>query len=66
MIASDVARAGFLASIPIAYALDALTFGQLYAVAFLTGTFAVIFDISHMTLYVPSRSGRTTWRRTRS
>ena len=25
---------------------------QLYAVAFLTGTFAVIFDISHMTLYV--------------
>ena len=27
MIASDVARGGFLASIPIAYALDALTFG---------------------------------------
>ena len=52
MIASDVARGGFLASIPIAYALDSLTFGQLYAVAFLTGTFAVIFDISHMTLYV--------------
>ena len=43
MIASDVARGGLLASIPIAYALDALTFGQLYAVAFLTGTFAVIF-----------------------
>src|SRR6185436_14920495 len=52
MIASDVARAGFLASIPVAYAFDALTFGQLYAVAFLTGTFAVLFDISHMTLYV--------------
>jgi MFS family permease len=52
MIASDIGRAGLLASIPVAYALDSLTFGQLYAVAFLTGTFAVIFDISHMTLYV--------------
>jgi len=52
MIASDLARAGLLASIPIAYALDALTFAQLYAVAFLAGTFAVVFDISHMTLYV--------------
>ena len=58
MIASDVARGGFLASIPIAYALDALTFGQLYAVAFLTGTFAVIFDISHMTLYVVGHEAR--------
>ncbi len=52
MIASDVGRAGLLASIPIAYAVDALTFGQLYAVAFLAGTFAVVFDIAYMTLYV--------------
>ena len=52
MIASDLARAGLLASIPVAYALDALTFAQLYAVAFLTGTLAVVFDISYMTLYV--------------
>jgi MFS family permease len=52
MIASDVARAGLLASIPIAYAFDALTFAQLYAVAFLAGTFAVVFDIAYMTLYV--------------
>src|SRR5919197_5061846 len=35
MIAADVARAGLLASVPLAYWLDALTFGQLYAVAFL-------------------------------
>src|ERR1044072_5572115 len=42
MIASDAARAGLLASIPVAYALDALTIGQLYAVAFLTWTFAVV------------------------
>ena len=52
MIASDIARAGLLVSIPIAYALDALSFGQLYAVAFLAGTFAVVFDISEMTVYV--------------
>jgi MFS family permease len=52
MVASDVARAGFLASIPIAYALDQLTFTQLYAVAFLVGTLAVVFDIAYMTLYV--------------
>jgi MFS family permease len=52
MIASDLARAGLLASIPIAYAFDALTFAQLYAVAFLAGTFAVVFDIAYMTLYV--------------
>jgi MFS family permease len=52
MIAADVARAGLLASIPIAYAFDALTFAQLYAVAFLAGTLAVVFDISYMTLYV--------------
>jgi MFS family permease len=52
MIATDVGRAGLLASIPIAYALDALTFAQLYAVAFLAGTLAVVFDISYMTLYV--------------
>jgi MFS family permease len=52
MIASDVARAGLLASIPLAYALDMLTFSQLYVVAFLAGTFAVVFDISYMTIYV--------------
>ena len=52
MIAADVARAGLLASIPVAYALDVLTFAQLYAVAFLAGTLAVVFDISYMTLYV--------------
>jgi len=52
MIAADIARAGLLASIPVAYALDALTFAQLYAVAFAAGTLAVVFDISYMTLYV--------------
>jgi MFS family permease len=52
MIAADIARAALLTSIPIAYSLDALTFGQLYGVAFATGTLAVVFDISYSTLYV--------------
>jgi MFS family permease len=52
MILADVGRAALLASLPLAYAFDSLTFAQLYAVAFGTGTLAVLFDISYMTLYV--------------
>ncbi|MGH3023193.1 MAG: MFS transporter [Gaiellaceae bacterium] len=52
MIAADIARALLFASVPLAYALDALTFAQLYAVAFLAGCFAVFFDISYSTVYV--------------
>jgi MFS family permease len=52
MIGADLARALLLVSIPIAYAVDALTFAQLYAVAFLAGSLTVVFDIAYMTLYV--------------
>jgi MFS family permease len=52
MILADVGRAGLLASLPLAYAFDSLTFAQLYAVAFATGTLAVLFDIAYPTLYV--------------
>jgi MFS family permease len=52
MILADIGRAGLLASLPLAYAFDSLTFMQLYIVAFGTGTLAVLFDISYMTLYV--------------
>jgi MFS family permease len=52
MIAADLLRAALVASVPLAYALDALTFGQLYAVAFLTGSLAVAFDISYGTVFV--------------
>jgi MFS family permease len=52
MILADIGRAGLLASIPLTYAFDSLTFTQLYIVAFGTGTLAVLFDISYMTLYV--------------
>ena len=44
MIASDLARAALVGTIPLAYALDVLTLAQLYAVAFLAGSLAVLFD----------------------
>jgi MFS family permease len=52
MIAADLGRAGLVATIPLAYALDALTLVQLYAVAFLAGSLAVLFDLSYPTLFV--------------
>ena len=52
MIAADLGRAGLLATIPIAYAFDALTFPQLYAVGFLVGTMSVLFDVSSSTLFI--------------
>ena len=52
MIVADLGRASLLASVPIAYAFDILSFPQLYAVAFAVGTFAVMFDVSWSTLFV--------------
>jgi MFS family permease len=52
MIAADLGRAGLLATIPLAYALGALTLGQLYLVAFLVGTLSVLFNVSYATLFV--------------
>ena len=52
MITADIARAGLLASVPLAAAFDLLSFPQLYAVGFAAGTFAVLFDISWATLFV--------------
>jgi MFS family permease len=52
MIAADLGRALLVATIPVAYALDALTIAQLYAVAFLTGTLSVFFFVSYSTLFV--------------
>lgn len=52
MIAADLGRAALLATIPIAYAFDALTFGQLYAVGFLIGTCSVLFNVSSSTLFI--------------
>jgi MFS family permease len=52
MIGADIGRALLLASVPLAHGSDAVTFGQLYAVAFATGCLAVLFDISYSTLFV--------------
>lgn len=52
MMAADLGRAAAVGTIPLAYALDALTLGQLYAVAFVAGSLAVLFDLSYPTLFV--------------
>jgi MFS family permease len=52
MIAADFLRAALLASVPVAYVADALTIGQLYGVAFVSGCLAVFFDISYGTVFV--------------
>ncbi len=51
MIAADLGRAALLASVPLAYAMGALTFAQLYAVAFLAGTLSVLFNVSDASLF---------------
>lgn len=52
MIAADLGRAGLLATVPIAFAFGALSFGQLYGVAFLTGTLSTLFFVSQSSLFV--------------
>jgi MFS family permease len=52
MIAADFLRAGAIATVPLAYAFDALTIQQLYVVAFVVGTLAVFFQVSHAALFV--------------
>jgi MFS family permease len=52
MIFTDLVRAALLATIPLAYAFDALTIQQLYVVAFLVGTMTVFFFVSYSSLFV--------------
>jgi len=53
LISGDLGRAIVLATIPIAYAFDALTIWQLYVVGFVTGTLTVFFDVANQS-YLPS------------
>jgi MFS family permease len=53
LLAGDIGRALVLASIPIAYELDALTIWQLYAVAFTAGVLTVFFDVAYQS-YLPA------------
>jgi MFS family permease len=52
MIFADFSRFAVLASVPTAYAIGILTLAQLYAVAFVTGLFSVLFNVSDTTLFV--------------
>src|SRR6266571_9264334 len=45
MIVCDLGRMAALASVPIAFFAHALTMGQLYAVALITGVGTVFFDV---------------------
>jgi MFS family permease len=52
MIFTDLARAGLIATVPLAYAFDALTIQQLYIVAFAAGTMTVLFSVSYASLFI--------------
>ena len=52
MIATDLGRATLLLTLPVAYALDLLTLGQLYVVAFGVGALSVLFEVCNVTLFV--------------
>jgi MFS family permease len=58
LVVADLIRGGLLASIPLAYALDALTMSQLYVVGFGTGVCTVFFDVAYQS-YLPSLVERT-------
>src|SRR5215203_2809666 len=47
MIAGDIGRAGLLALVPLAWALDALSIELLFAIVVLTGVFSLFFDLAY-------------------
>ncbi len=53
LIVADLGRAAAIASIPVAFYLDALTIWQLYVVGFVNGCFTVFFDVAYQS-YLPS------------
>jgi hypothetical protein len=57
MIGCDIGRMLIIGSVPVAVALGALTLGQLFAVALLTGVLTVFFDVAYQS-YVPGLIGR--------
>ncbi len=46
MMAADLGRAAILATVPLAWAFDALTIEQLYAVSFGAGVLTMFFDVA--------------------
>jgi MFS family permease len=57
MIVADIGRVLVLGSIPVAYALGALTMAQLLIVTLVTGILTVFFDVAYQS-YLPSLVGR--------
>jgi MFS family permease len=57
LVVADMARGLALASVPIAWALDALTIWQLYGVGLAMGALTVVFDIAYVP-YVASLVAR--------
>jgi MFS family permease len=57
MIAADLARFALLGSLPLAWWLDLLSFGQLLVVALLGGVATVFFDVAYQSV-LPSVVGR--------
>lgn len=53
LVTNDLVRGVALASLPVAYLLDALTLGQLYIVAVVTGAATVFFDVAYQS-YLPT------------
>jgi MFS family permease len=66
LVLGDLARAALLISIPVAYAFDALTIWQLYAVGFLVGIATVFFDVATSRICPRSSTGTSSSRGTRS
>lgn len=57
LILADAGRAVLLATIPVTYAFDMLSYWQLLTTAFLVGTCAVFFDVAYLS-YIPSLVSR--------
>ncbi|OMQ15163.1 MFS transporter, partial [Modestobacter sp. VKM Ac-2676] len=53
LVTADLVRAVVLGTLPLAYLVDALTLGQLFVVAALTGTATVFFDVAYQS-YLPA------------
>jgi MFS family permease len=53
LVVADLGRGLLLASVPVAWAFDALTLWQLYAVGFGTGVLTVFFDVAYQS-YLPA------------
>ena len=57
LMVADLARALLYGSLPLAWALDALTLVQVYAVALVAGVCTVFFDVAYQS-YLPHLVGR--------